>query len=138
MERHIHEDDEDIRVDRWFKRHMPDVSHGLLQKSLRKGIVRLDGKKAEANTRLVSGQKLSIPDDWKDLAPKEAQGNSQNKVEISEQVINDLEQAILFEDNFVLVLNKPAGLAVQGGTGQKTSVDDIFRARAHKRNQEPP
>lgn len=138
MERHIHDDDNDIRLDRWFKRHMANVPHVMLQKSLRKGLVRLDGKKAEANTRLQEGQKLTMPDEWRDMPAEERGGKRKNKVAISESAINDLEQMILFEDDFMLVLNKPAGLAVQGGTGQKENVDDILRARAERKRQDPP
>lgn len=139
MEKRIQFDDDGIRLDRWFKRHMPQVTHGLLQKSLRKGAVRLEGKKADANTRLEQGQKLSFPDEWKTLTQAEAPDKPKpQKAEISDRVLKDMEQAILFEDDFMLVLNKPAGLAVQGGTGQKTSVDDILRARAAKLKQQPP
>lgn len=138
MERRIHDDDDGIRLDRWFKRHMPQVTHGLLQKSLRKGLVRLEGKKADAATRLEQGQVLKIPDEWKSLPKVEGERVAKPKADISDRAIKDIEQAILFEDNFMLVLNKPAGLAVQGGTGQKESVDAILKARAERLKQEPP
>lgn len=138
MERRIHDDDDGIRLDRWFKRHMPQVTHGLLQKSLRKGLVRLEGKKADAATRLEQGQVLKIPDEWKKLPELEGERVAKPKAEISDRSIKDIEQAILFEDDFILVLNKPAGLAVQGGTGQKESVDAILKARAERLKQEPP
>lgn len=138
MERRVHDEDEGIRLDRWFKRHMPQVAHGLLQKALRKGVVRLDGKKADANTRLEQGQTLKIPDEWKALTKEEAPARPKAKSTISEHAMKDIEQAILFEDDYMLVLNKPAGLAVQGGTGQKVSVDDILRARAERLKQQPP
>lgn len=138
MERRIHDDDEGIRLDRWFKRHMPQVTHGLLQKSLRKGAVRLDGKKADSATRIAQGQKLTIPDEWKNLPQDETPRTEKKPVEVSDRAIKDIEQAILYEDKFMLVLNKPAGLAVQGGTGQKESVDAILKARAIKLRQDPP
>jgi 23S rRNA pseudouridine955/2504/2580 synthase len=138
MERHIHDDDDGIRLDRWFKRHMPQVTHGLLQKALRKGAVRLDSKKADASTRITQGQKLSFPDEWKSLPQHDAPTGAKKEEDISDRAIKDIEQAILFEDKFMLVLNKPAGLAVQGGTGQKLSVDAILKARAQKLRQDPP
>lgn len=138
MERRIHDDEEGIRLDRWFKRHMPQVTHGLLEKSLRKGVVRLDGKKADSATRITQGQKLTIPDEWKNLPEDENPRAAKKPVEVSDRTIKDLEQMILFEDKHMLVLNKPAGLAVQGGTGQKESVDEIMKARAIKLKQDPP
>lgn len=138
MERHIHDDDDDIRLDRWFKRHMPHIPNGMLQKALRKKDVRLDGKRAEASMRIASGQRLTMPDTWRDMPKAEAASRKAKPRETSDSAIKDLEQLILFEDATMLVLNKPAGLAVQGGTGQKESVDSILRARAEKLRQEPP
>lgn len=137
MEKRIHDGDDDIRLDRWFKRHMPHISNGMLQKALRKKQVRLDGKRAEASTRVQDKQVLTFPDEWKDL-PQEDSKPRKAKAEVSDRVINDLEQHILFEDAYMLVLNKPSGLAVQGGTGQKESVDSILRARAERLRQEAP
>lgn len=139
MEKRIWDEDNDIRLDRWFKRHMPYIQHALLQKALRKGLVRLDGRKADASTRIAQGQVLSMPDEWKHAPKEEAPRKPTAKAEeISSRAIRDLEQHILFEDRFMLVLNKPAGLAVQGGTGQKESVDAILKARALAKGQEPP
>lgn len=140
MEKRIWEDDNDIRLDRWFKRHLPYIQHALLQKALRKGQVRLEGKKADASTRIQTGQILSMPDEWKN-PPEETDAPRKPRpktVEVSDNTINDLEQYILHEDAFMLVLNKPAGLAVQGGTGQKESVDAILKARALAMGKEPP
>lgn len=138
MERRIHDDDNDIRLDRWFKRHMPHISNGMLQKALRKKDVRLEGRRAEASTRIAEGQKITMPDAWRDMPKAEPAPRKAKPVETSDRAIKDLEQLILFEDANMLVLNKPAGLAVQGGTGQKESVDSILRARAEKLKQEPP
>src|SRR5215475_10100267 len=59
--RTIDADDDGIRMDRWFKRHYPQVTHVLLQKLLRKGEVRLDGKRADAGTRVAAGQSIRLP-----------------------------------------------------------------------------
>jgi 23S rRNA pseudouridine955/2504/2580 synthase len=138
MERRVHDEDDGIRLDRWFKRHMPQVAHGLLQKSLRKGAVRLDGKKADASTRLVQGQTLKIPDEWKTLPKEDAERKPKTQMDVSDRDIKEIEQAILFEDDTIIVINKPAGLAAQGGTGQKISVDAILKARAEQLRQQPP
>src|SRR5271170_3758262 len=60
-QRQIHEEDDGIRLDRWFKRHYPSLTHGRLEKLLRKGEVRLDGKRAKAADRVLVGQTLRLP-----------------------------------------------------------------------------
>ena len=58
----LQRDDDGIRLDRWFKRHFPDMPHALLEKYLRKGVIRLDGKKAKSSDRVVAGQVIRIQD----------------------------------------------------------------------------
>lgn len=129
VERTIEADDDGIRLDRWFKRHMPLVGNGLLQKALRKGQARLGGKKAEANSRIVAGQIITFPDEWMELAETPTQSRPKTE-KVPAGVIKDIEKCIIYEDDKIIVLNKPAGLAVQGGTGQHHSVDSILMARA--------
>lgn len=130
--------DDGIRLDRWFKRHFPDVAHGMLSKELRKGAVRLDGKKAEANTRIVEGQELSYPELFVTIATPGKAPKKEKGSHIPAGAVKDLEKYILFEDAHMIVLNKPSGLAVQGGSGQKESVDDILAARARAKGEESP
>ena len=59
--RKVDADEADIRLDRWFKRHFPALTHGQLQKMLRTGQVRVDGKRAEASTRLAADQEIRVP-----------------------------------------------------------------------------
>lgn len=134
----IEYEDDGIRLDRWFKRHLPHIPHSLLQKELRKGTVKLENKKAETSTRVEEGQVLRFPDEWADEEPKATAAKPKQKTEISASLIKDLEKCIIFEDKHMLVLNKPAGLASQGGTGQKENVDDILRARAEERGEASP
>lgn len=113
-------DEAGIRLDRWFKRHYPQLGHGQLEKLLRTGQVRLDGKRVKANARLEAGQALRLP-------PSIA------KAQIGQPVYTGkptkpaaIKQWVLFEDDDVLVLNKPPGLAVQGGTGQRQHLDAML------------
>lgn len=108
-------DDAGIRLDRWFKRHFPDVGHGLLEKWLRTGQVRVAGKRAKSNQRLEAGQDIRVPP----LPTGEPQSRP---AEARRPVVDDktarmLQELILYMDDDVIALNKPAGLAVQGGTG---------------------
>lgn len=104
--------DDGIRLDRWFKRHRADISHALLEKHLRKGTVRLDGKKAKASDRIAAGQSVSIPpiEKMESIVPKK-------RPKLSEEETRDLQSLVLYRDDKVIAFNKPAGLAVQGGTG---------------------
>ncbi len=126
----VEDDEAGIRLDRWFKRHFPDVSHGQLQKLLRTGQVRVSGKRAESATRLDAGQEIRVP-------PQIASGTLPDAPQRSARDANDIKKLILFEDADILVLNKPAGLAVQGGTGLKTSVDRMLASLADKKYGKP-
>ena len=111
----VAEDDADIRLDRWFKRHYPNVGHGLLEKWLRTGQVRVDGKRAKANQRLSPGQHIRVPPVPEGEAPKPSPENRRPAVD--EKIARMLRDAVLYMDDDVIALNKPAGIAVQGGTG---------------------
>ncbi len=118
--RTIAEDDDGIRLDRWFKRHYPALTHGRLEKLLRKGEVRLDGKCAKAADRVAAGQALRLPPqiihDKVPERPKPAPLKTARK----------LEDAILYMDKHLIVLNKPPGLATQGGSGLSEHVDGML------------
>jgi 23S rRNA pseudouridine955/2504/2580 synthase len=120
----ITEDENELRLDRWFRRHFPSLTHGKLEKLLRTGQVRVDGKRAKANTRLEPGQVLRIPPLPEDAAEKRS-GKTVLPTQKDRQRIKD---AVLFEDKDVLVINKPAGLAVQGGTGISRHLDGFLTA----------
>ncbi|MGE0109024.1 MAG: RluA family pseudouridine synthase [Bdellovibrionales bacterium] len=119
--RTVSADETDLRLDRWFRRHFSTLSHGELQKWLRKGQIRVDGKRADSALRLQEGQTIRLPmpllrDPRFQFAPplRVAGGISEER----------LKAMVIFEDDDVIVLNKPAGLAVQGGTGLKENLDD--------------
>ena len=113
-------DEAGVRLDRWFKRHYPQVTHGQLEKLLRTGQIRLDGKRAKANARLESGQKMRVPPMIDTLTSPHVTANPAVK--------KQLKQWVLFEDADVLIINKPPGLAVQGGTGQTKHLDAMLDA----------
>jgi len=114
-------DEADIRLDRWFKRHFPAISHGQLQKWLRTGQIKVDGKRAESSVRLQEGQSLRLP-------PQLTHDNALTKpVAATGRPVRNAEKLkslVLYQDDDVVVINKPAGLAVQGGTGLKENLDD--------------
>jgi len=131
----VEEDEAGIRLDRWFKRHFPSITHGQLEKMLRTGQIRVGGKRAESATRLEAGQELRVPPQV--TGPEDDTFHKKENVKKSERDASDLKKMILFEDEDVLVLNKPSGLAVQGGTGLKTSLDQMFSALTHPKHGKP-
>ena len=124
--RTVAEDEADLRLDRWFKRHFPALTHGRLEKLLRKGQVRVDGRRAKSNQRLEAGQELRIPP----LLDSDAEQRTPafKTSEADQNLIKDLTNGILYEDDDVLVLNKPAGIAVQGGSGVTKHIDGVLDA----------
>lgn len=127
----IADDDHDIRLDRWFKRHYPSLQHAMLEKYLRKGAVRLDGKKAKSSDRIFSGQVLNYPDLGADVAFVKI------KPLANEQDIKFVQSLVLYKDANVIIINKPFGLPVQGGTKIKKSLDDMLGGLAFDSKERP-
>ena len=110
-----------VRLDRWFKRHWPHLAHGQIQKLLRSGQVRVDGGRAKADTRLGAGSKVRVPP-LPDAPPPGA------REAISDRDATYARSLVIYEDDEVLALNKPSGLAVQGGTKTTRHVDRLLSA----------
>jgi 23S rRNA pseudouridine955/2504/2580 synthase len=109
--------DDGIRLDRWFQRHHPHISHSHLQKMLRKKLIRLDGKRVEANERIRQGQVIKHPE-FTDIPESRPQKPIQKP--------DWLDDAVLYQDKNVIILNKPAGLPTQGGSKQTTHLDRLL------------
>ncbi|BCH24860.1 pseudouridine synthase [Mesorhizobium sp. L-8-10] len=123
-----------MRLDRWFKTHYPGLGFGHLQKLLRSGQVRVDGSRAKADTRIQPGQVIRVPPlevDRRDTTPLTA------RTMRSRPDADVLSQMLLYEDPKVFVFNKPAGLAVQGGSGVTRSVDDMLEAWRNQKGEKP-
>jgi len=115
-----------VRLDRWFRRHYPTVAHGRLQKLLRSGQVRVDGRRATAGQRLEPGQVIRVPPTAQ--AAANAVSTSPPAAPVSAADSKALANRILYRDDALLVLDKPAGLAVQGGTGTRRHLDAMLDA----------
>jgi len=118
----IREDDNDIRLDRWFKRNYPGFPHALLEKHLRKGLIKLDGKKAKTSDRVLAGQVVNCPD----AAVMGIADMPKPKRKASEEDYEQVRKWVLYKDENVIVINKPYGLAVQGGTKITRCLDDLL------------
>jgi 23S rRNA pseudouridine955/2504/2580 synthase len=130
----------DMRLDRWFRVHFPEVGYSYLQKLLRTGQVRVNSKRAEANARLVAGAEIRVPAIVRISSAKDANKAPSLKppMGVSKADRTAIERMILFEDDHVLVLNKPFGLAVQGGSGTKRHIDGILAGMADRFGGERP
>ncbi len=117
-------DEDGLRLDRWFKQHFPDLTYGRLQKLLRSGHIRVASKRARSNTRLMAGQEIRVPRSARE--PETRKPSLAPPPGVSKADRRFVENLILFEDDAVLILNKPFGLAVQGGTGTKRHLDGLL------------
>ena len=118
-------DEDGMRLDKWFKKHFPDVPHGHLEKVIRKGEVRLDKKRCKSKDKVVKGQEVRVP-------PFQAVLNKKAKNKVPPKLLDEIKKSILFEDDDILVMNKPKGLAVQGGSKVDVSVDDFLKSSYFK------
>lgn len=125
-------DETGMRVDRFLVARFPQLAFTHIQRIVRKGELRVDGKRAKPNERLEAGQKVRIPP-LKLEAPKPS-----TRAPARDQDDRAFLQSItLYEDKDVLILNKPMGLAVQGGPGTKRHVDGLLEALRDEEGQKP-
>lgn len=110
-----------MRLDRWFRRRWPHLTHVQLARLIRSGQVRVDGGRAKPDTRLEAGSQIRVPP-LPDAPPK--RGGSG----LTDREIAFAKSLVLYEDEEVLVLNKPSGLAVQGGTKTTKHIDRLLSA----------
>lgn len=120
----VSEDDDGIRLDRWFKRHMPEVSFNLVSRWARTGQLRLAGKRAVPGDRVEAGQQIRIPPaEATPVRASRRQPRRESLTKDEEQFVRDM---VIYEDNQALVLNKPPGLATQGGTKTNQHLDRLL------------
>ena len=127
----VEKDEDGIRLDRWFQPPLSGLAHGRLEKLLRTGQVRLDGKRAKASDRLAAGP---------DAAPAAGGGPCRGRGQAARARRSDpgsLEEYVLYMDASVIVLNKPPGLATQGGSGLDRHVDGMLDSLAFEKKQRP-
>jgi 23S rRNA pseudouridine955/2504/2580 synthase len=128
----------ELRLDRWFKRHFPSLTHGRLEKLLRTGQIRVDGKRAKANFRLAPGQIVRVPPlDDGHLSASQAPTAKPRPRPADERLAAELRRRVLYRDRDALVIDKPAGLAVQGGTGTDRHLDAMLDALRFDAEERP-
>jgi 23S rRNA pseudouridine955/2504/2580 synthase len=118
--RNVAEAEDGMRLDRWFKTHYATLPHSRLEKLLRTGQVRVDGGRAKASTRLAAGQSVRVPP-LPDVPPPPGPKRALSKTDR-----DFLASITLYEDDDLLILNKPSGIAVQGGTKTTHHIDRLL------------
>ena len=120
----VSDDDDGIRLDRWFKRHLPDVSFNTVSRWARTGQLRLAGKRAVPGDRVEAGQEIRVPPlESAPARPARAQPKRDPLTADEEQFVRDM---VIYEDPQAFVLNKPPGLATQGGTKTHQHLDRLL------------
>ncbi|MFL0357410.1 RluA family pseudouridine synthase [Erythrobacter sp. GH1-10] len=119
----VSDDDDGIRLDRWFKRNLPQIGFATVSKWARTGQIRVDGGRAKPDDRLQAGQVLRVPPggEAKHKAPKKRR-------ELTEDEIAEAQAMVIRETPSAIVLNKPPGLATQGGSKTTKHVDGLLDA----------
>lgn len=129
-------EDDGIRLDRWFKRHAPALSQGEIQKAARKGLLRLDGVKAKPSDPVSTGQELIVK--FIDMeAAKKPSRPAKKTIALSDAIISETQSWVIKKHKDYLAINKPAGLAVQGGSGVNDHVDGRLAALQYDAPQIP-
>jgi 23S rRNA pseudouridine955/2504/2580 synthase len=118
----VRPDDGESRLDRWFKRHYPELPHGRLEQLLRRGRVRVDGKRAKAGNRVSPGMEIQVPDEAKACGEPPLAASPHVRPHDAAMLRN----CIIHRDDDAIILNKPAGLAVQGGTNTERHIDGLL------------
>ncbi len=132
----VDNDEAGMRLDRWFKVHYPGLGFGPLQKLLRSGQVRVDGGRAKSDTRLQPGQTVRIPP--MDIDAKGVKAGTIAGRDLKHSPDGELlARMLLHEDDKVFVLNKPAGIAVQGGSGVTRHIDKMLEAWTSQKGEKP-
>jgi 23S rRNA pseudouridine955/2504/2580 synthase len=127
-------DDDGVRLDRWFRRNLPEASFNLVSRWARTGQLRVDGRRAAPGDRLESGQVIRVPP----AEPPPAQARSRPEREaLSEDEIAFVNEIVIHRDAQAIVVNKPPGLATQGGTRTRTHLDGLLDGLADESGRRP-
>ena len=131
----VAEDDDGIRLDRWFKRHMADVSFNTVSRWARTGQLRVDGKRATPGDRVETGQTIRIPPP--EAAPAKPARPQRRVVPLTPDEQAFVQEMVIERTRDAFVLNKPPGLATQGGTKTNQHLDRLLDGLADEEGNRP-
>ena len=131
----VSEGDDGIRLDRWFKRNMPDVSFNLVSRWARTGQLRIDGKRTTPGDRVEAGQAIRLPP--AETVPEQAERPKRERQPLNDDEAAFVRELVIHRDAHALVLNKPPGLATQGGTRTHQHLDRLLDGLADDAGNRP-
>ncbi|MBL8656109.1 MAG: RluA family pseudouridine synthase [Altererythrobacter sp.] len=120
----VGEDDAGVRLDRWFKRHLPQIGFATISRWARTGQIRVDGKRAKPEDRVEAGQQIRVPPGGESVAPRPAPARKT----LSDEDRAAAHAMVILDTPAAIVLDKPPGLATQGGTKTTKHVDGLLDA----------
>ena len=126
----VKEKDNDIRLDRWFHRYYPDLKHGMLERLIKNKNIKLNNTKATAGTHVHTNDEIRIPP--LDITPKDSAPSR-----LSKKDCQMMQKLVIYKDNEMIILNKPAGLAVQGGSKTTRHIDGLLDALRFEKDEKP-
>ncbi|MBI1341108.1 RluA family pseudouridine synthase [bacterium] len=132
----VHPDEGDVRLDRWLRRKFQHLSQPQIERLLRRGEIRVDGARAKSNARLRPGQSVRIPP-LQDRPEEDRPRKSSNVGRVSAEDAEWIRSMVIHEDDRLIALNKPFGLAVQGGTGTHRHIDGFSSALVREGEEKP-
>ena len=136
----VAEDDDGIRLDRWFKRHMADTSFNIVSRWARTGQLRVDGKRVAPGDRIEAGQTIRLPPAEiaaAATAAARAPRPARPRAPLSEEETVFARGLVIHQDRQAIVINKPPGLATQGGTRTEVHVDRLLDALQFEAESRP-
>ena len=131
----VSEDDDGIRLDRWFKRNQPEISFNIVSRWARTGQLRLDGKRAAPGDRIEAGQEIRVPPT--EAQPPQSRSATPKRQPLSAEETEFVRSLVIYEDEHAFVLNKPPGLATQGGTKTRNHLDRLLDGLADEVGNRP-
>ena len=126
----VQEKDNDIRLDRWFSRHYPELKHGMLERLIKNKNIRVNKARAVAGQHVLTGDEIRIP-------PLDVSAKEDTPVRLKKSDIELMKDMVLYKDDAMIVLNKPAGLAVQGGSKTTRHIDGMLDALRFEKGEKP-
>lgn len=128
----VQKEDDGIRLDRWFSRHFSQIKNGQIQKLVRSKNIKVNGQKTSTDYRLNVGDEIRVPPIQIEADVDRTQARNLSKADIE-----FMKSLVIYKDEDVIVLNKPAGLAVQGGTKTTRHIDGLLDALRFDKQEKP-
>jgi len=132
----VTEEDDGIRLDRWFRRNLPEISFGQISRWARTGQLRLDGKRAAPGDRIEAGQSIRVPPQGEE-APEAPKKRLPKREKLTGEEVDFVRSLVIHRDKAAIVVNKPPGLATQGGTKTKDHLDRLLDGLAGENEARP-